>query len=132
MIEAYVTDLAVTAANGPIAFSNRNIRGYSVRLSGDGKTFQFNLPGLYKVDVSVTGMVTAGGTLAAQLYVDGNPAVRAQAQAVTGAAENQNLAFNTVLVVSPAMAGEHATMTVNYTGAVGTLLVADVIVTRIG
>lgn len=132
MIEAYVTDLAVTAAMGPITFGNKSSRGYSVRLAADNKTFNFNLPGVYKVDVSATGRVTAGGTLSLQIYADGNPVVRAQGQATTEANENQNISFATLLTVAPAAAGSRASMTVNYGGAAGTLLLADVVVTKVG
>lgn len=132
MIEAYVTDLAVTAAQGPITFANKNSRGYSVRLAADNQTFNFNLPGVYKVDVSVTGRVTAGGTLSVQVYADGKPVVRAQGQSVTAANENQNIAFSTLLTVSPAVAGSQASITVNYSGAAGTLQLADVVITKVG
>ena len=132
MIEAYSTALSVASSSGPIPFSNKMTRGRSVVLDDDNKTFKFNLPGVYKVDVSVTGNVTAGGILSAQIYADGNPVARAQAQAVTGAAENQNIAFSTLLTVSPTMLGERATMTLNYGGGAGTLLLADVIITRVG
>lgn len=132
MIEAYATDLAVTAAQGPITFSSKNSKGYSVRLAADNQTFNFNIPGVYKVDVSVTGRVTAGGTLSVQVYADGNPVVRAQGQAVTEANENQNVSFSTLLTVSPAVAGSQASMTLNYTGAAGNLLLADVVITKVG
>lgn len=132
MIEAYSNNLAVTAAQGPITFNTKNSRGYTVRLAADNQTFNFNIPGVYKVDVSATGSVTAGGTLSLQLYANGDPVVRAQGAAVTGAAENQNVAFSTLITVSPAAAGSQASVTVNYTGGAGTLALVDVNIIKVG
>ena len=132
MIEAYSTELAVTAAQGPVTFSNKNTKGYSVILASDNQTFNINLPGVYKIDVSATGNVTAGGTLSLQLYANGTAVARAQGQAVTGAEENQNVAFSTFITVSPAAAGNQASITVNYTGGAGTLLLVDANITKVG
>ncbi len=132
MIQTYSQNLAVIQGS-TIPFSNTALKtGCVVTQSLDKSTFYLNKPGIYMVQFNGYGSSTVAGSVGAQLIVEGQNSPIALSQATAAVGSVVPIEFSTLVtvgVVCRCAGGKK--LTVNYTGTDGTLILANIIITKL-
>lgn len=132
MIQTYSQNLAVIQGS-TIPFSNTALKtGCVVTQSLDKSTFYLNKPGIYMVQFNGYGSSTVAGSVGAQLIVEGQNSPIALSQATAAVGSVVPIEFSTLVTVGAVCrcAGGKK-LTVNYTGTDGTLILANIIITKL-
>ena len=132
MLQAYTVGQSIT--NGAnINFNNSAYETVgAVERGTDTSVITLHKAGVYRIDFNATGVTTDAGTVGAQLYVRNVAQPEAQATATTAAGASASISFSTLVNVVPSAGMPNAVpLVVRYSGADGTLTVADIIVTKV-
>lgn len=132
MLQAYTVGQTIT--NGAnINFNNSAYETVgAVERGTDTSTVTLHKAGVYRIDFTATGVTTDAGTVGAQLYVRNVAQPEAQATATTAAGDSASISFSTLVNVVPSAGMPNAVpLAVRYSGADGTLTVANIIVTKV-
>lgn len=132
ILQAYGTNLSVST--GDLITLNTNVAIGNVKRDTSTPTvININKPGIYKVEFNATGTTTTAGTFGVQMYLNGSAVTQAQASMTTSTAGDiAAVSFNSIVDVSAVTNGTTSIpMTFSYTGGVGTITLANAVVTKI-
>lgn len=133
MLETNVQDLTVTA-NQTIAFSTNTIQtGTTVTHVAGSTAINLNRPGIYEINFNAYGVTTGAGAFGAQLNVNGTTDTSAKASTTTTEGATAQVAFTKLIRVVPSCTciNNSKVLTIVYTGSVGTLNNANLVVTKL-
>lgn len=126
------TATAVPVAVDALFTFNSNTVTRSVSLDSDNATIKILSPGLYRISANVTYVATEVGVVKASLYSDGTPVAGASgSETLAAVGDVANVAFDTLLTVRNACAGDVAKLTLVNTGVAASYTVDNLIVERV-
>lgn len=102
-LSAYTVSSTALDVDGVLAFTNKNLTGYSIDFTAGATTISLNKPGLYLVEFNAT-VANQGttGDVVAQLQKNGVNVVGAVAKATsTSTTDLRTVSFTTIIEVSP-------------------------------